>query len=158
MKMLDHQLFHFSELLQEEKGINFRNTPGAGAAGGLGFAFLLMNGTIASGAKLVAEASNLTSAIQEADWILTGEGQSDHQTLFGKLPSYIATIANQHHTPVSLIAGSLGAGYQHLYTDFTSCHSIAIGPMALHESITRSEELLYHETKNLARILHVTKC
>ena len=157
VKTLDHQLFYFSELLQEEKGINFRDTPGAGAAGGLGFAFLLMNGTIEPGAKLVAEASNLTSAIQEANWILTGEGQSDSQTLFGKLPSYIAAIANQHLTPVSLIAGSLGEGYQYLYKDFTSCHSIVIGPMALQESINRAEELLYHETRNLARILHVTK-
>ncbi|UXH43025.1 glycerate kinase [Rossellomorea vietnamensis] len=157
VKILDQQLFHFSKLLQNEKGINFRDAKGAGAAGGLGFAFLHLDGITESGAKLVAEASNLTSAIQVADWILTGEGQSDSQTLFGKLPSYIATIANQHHTPISLIAGALGKGYQHLYKDFTSCHSIAIGPMDLHESIRRAEELLYHETRNLARILHVTK-
>ncbi|PFA68094.1 glycerate kinase [Bacillus sp. AFS015802] len=157
VETLDQQLFHFSKLLQEEKGINFRDTPGAGAAGGLGFAFLHLNGTIESGAKLVAEATNLPTAIRWADWILTGEGQSDYQTLFGKLPSYIAAIAKQHHTPVSLISGSLGDGYQHLYGDFSSCHSIAIGPMALHESISRAEELLYHETRNVARILHITK-
>lgn len=157
VKALDHQLFHFSQLLQDEKGINFRDAMGAGAAGGLGFAFMHLNGTIESGAKLVAEASNLSTAIREADWILTGEGQSDHQTSFGKLPSYIATIAKQHQTPVSLIAGSLGEGYQTLYEDFTSCHSIAIGPIALAESISRAEELLYHETRNIARILHVAK-
>jgi glycerate 2-kinase len=157
VKALDQQLFHFSQLLQDEKGINFRDAKGAGAAGGLGFAFLHLNGKIESGAKLVAEASNLSTAIREADWVLTGEGQSDHQTLFGKLPSYIATIAKQHHTPVSLIAGSLGEGYQNLYGVFASCHSISIGPMALQESINRAEELLYHETRNIARILHVTK-
>lgn len=157
VKILDQQLFHFSQLLHEERGTNFRDSIGAGAAGGLGFAFLHLNGKIESGAKLVAEASNLSLAIQDADWILTGEGQSDNQTLFGKLPSYIATSAKLHHTPVSLIAGSLGEGYQHLYEDFTSCHSIAIGPMDLHESIRRVEELLYHETRNLARILNVSK-
>ncbi|MGG4165954.1 glycerate kinase [Rossellomorea vietnamensis] len=156
VKVLDQQLFHFSQLLQEERGTNFRDSIGAGAAGGLGFAFLHLNGIIESGAKLVAEASSLSFAIQDADWILTGEGQSDNQTLFGKLPTYIATIAKRHHTPVSLISGGLGEGYQHLYEDFTSCHSIAIGPMHLHESIRRAEELLYHETRNLARILHVT--
>ncbi|MEI2665859.1 glycerate kinase family protein [Rossellomorea sp. LJF3] len=156
VKILDQQLFHFSRLLQIEKGINFRDAIGAGAAGGLGFAFLHLDGIIESGAKLVAEASNLTSAIQEADWILTGEGQSDSQTLFGKLPSYIATIANQLHVPISLVSGALGEGYQHLFKDFTSCHSIAIGPMNLHDCIRRAEELLYHETRNLARILHVT--
>lgn len=157
VKVLDHQLFHFSELLQEEKGINFRDIPGAGAAGGLGFAFLHLNGTIESGAKLVAEASNLPSAIRKADWILTGEGQSDDQTLFGKLPSYVAAMANQHHTPVSLISGSLGKGYEQLYKDFTSCHSIATGPMTLQDSLNRVEELLYHETRNLARILKRTR-
>ena len=157
VKELDQQLFHYSQLLQEEKGMDFQDTNGAGAAGGLGFAFLLLNGKIESGAKLVAEATNLTAAIRQADWILTGEGQSDYQTLYGKLPSYIATIASQHHTPISLIAGSLGEGYQQLYDDFSSCHSISIGPMALEESISRAEELLYHETRNIARILHLTK-
>lgn len=157
VKELDQQLLHYSQLLKREKGIDFQDTIGAGAAGGLGFAFLHLNGKIESGAKLVAEASNLSTAIQEADWILTGEGQSDFQTLFGKLPSYIATIAKQHQTPVSLIAGSLGEGYQNLYEVFASCHSISTGPMALQESINRAEELLYHETKNFARILHLTK-
>ncbi|RBP04902.1 glycerate kinase [Rossellomorea aquimaris] len=154
---LDQQLLHYSQLFKREKGIDFQNTNGAGAAGGLGFAFLHLKGKIESGAKLVAEASNLSTAILKADWILTGEGQSDYQTLFGKLPSYIASIAKQHQTPVSLIAGSLGEGYQTLYEDFTSCHSIAIGPMALQESFSRAEELLYHETRNIARILHRTK-
>jgi glycerate 2-kinase len=157
VKELDQQLLHYSQLLKREKGIDFHDTNGAGAAGGLGFAFLHLNGKIQSGAKLVAEASNLSTAIREADWILTGEGQSDYQTLFGKLPSYVASIAKQHHKPVSLICGSLGEGYQDLYKDFTSCHSIAIGPMALQESISRAEELLYHETRNIVRILHLTK-
>ena len=157
VKELDQQLLQYSQLLQKEKGLDFQNTMGSGAAGGLGFAFLHLNGKIESGAHLVAEATNLTAAICEADWILTGEGQSDDQTLFGKLPSYIATLANQHSTPVSLIAGSLGKGYQDLYKHFTSCHSISIGPMAIEESFYRAEELLYHETRNIARILHITK-
>lgn len=157
VKELDQQLYHYSLLLQEEKGVDFQHTSGAGAAGGLGFAFLHLDGKIESGAKLVAEATKLPDAIRQADWVLTGEGQSDYQTLFGKLPSYIAAIAKQLHTPVSLIAGSLGAGYQRLYDNFSSCHSISIGPMALEESISRAEELLYHETRNIARILHLTK-
>lgn len=157
VKVLDQQLFHYSQLLQKEKGIDFRNTHGAGAAGGLGFAFLHLNGQIESGAKLIADATKLTAAIRKADWILTGEGQSDYQTLFGKLPSYIATIAKQYHTPVSLIAGSLGEGYQDLYKDFTSCHSITNRPMTLQESFSRVEELLYHETRNIARIFHLLK-
>ncbi|CAN7154411.1 glycerate kinase family protein [Rossellomorea sp. LjRoot5] len=157
VKELDQQLLHYSQLLKGVNGSDFKDTNGAGAAGGLGFSFLHLNGKIQSGAKLVAEASDLSAAIWKADWVLTGEGQSDYQTLFGKLPSYVASIAKQHHTPVSLVAGSLGEGFQHLYEDFTSCHSIAIGPMTLAESISRAEELLYHETRNIARILHVTK-
>ncbi|TMU83944.1 glycerate kinase [Bacillus sp. BHET2] len=157
VKELDQQLHTFSQLLQKEKGINFQATSGSGAAGGLGFAFLHLNGLIKSGAKVVAEATNLTAAIQKADWILTGEGQSDYQTLFGKLPFYIAELANNHRIPVSLLAGSLGEGYQELYSHFASCHSIAVGPMSLQESFERVDELLYHETRNIARILHVTK-
>ncbi|WP_064092041.1 glycerate kinase [Rossellomorea aquimaris] len=154
---LDQQLLNYSQLLHKENGIDFQDAKGAGAAGGLGFAFLHLNGKIESGAKLVAEATNLPAAIRKADWILTGEGQSDFQTLYGKLPSFIAALANQHGTPVSLIAGSLGKGYQDLYKDFTSCHSISTGPMTLEESFNRAEELLYQETRNIARILHITK-
>ncbi|MFI8687798.1 glycerate kinase [Rossellomorea sp. NPDC077527] len=157
VKELDRQLLHYSQVLTEARGIDFKDTNGAGAAGGLGFAFLHLNGKLESGAKLVAEASSLSTAVRDADWVLTGEGQSDYQTLFGKLPSYVASIANQYQTPVSLIAGSLGEGYQNLYGDFDSCHSIAIGPMSLDESISRAEELLYHETRNIARILNRTK-
>ncbi|BCB06036.1 glycerate kinase [Bacillus sp. KH172YL63] len=157
VKALDHQLLSFSQLLQQDRGVDFHGANGAGAAGGLGFAFLHLNGRIASGAKVVADAAGLQTAIEKADWILTGEGQSDHQTLFGKLPFFISTLANEHHKPVSLLAGSLGKGYEALYEHFTSCHSIASGPMSLQESFDRVEELLYHETRNIARMLKVTK-
>ncbi|MCA1065567.1 glycerate kinase [Rossellomorea sp. AcN35-11] len=153
VKELDQQLLHFSRLLEQEKGEDFQKTSGAGAAGGLGFAFLHLNGKMISGAKLVSEVTNLPRAIQKADWILTGEGQSDYSTSFGKLPFYISTMAKQYHTPVSLISGCLGDGYKELYEYFTSCHSISTGPMSLQESFSRVEELLYHQARNIARIL-----
>ncbi|OEH93108.1 glycerate kinase [Bacillus solimangrovi] len=154
---LDQQLLSFSNLVESATGKDVKDHKGAGAAGGLGFAFLHLNGIITSGAELVAKEVNLIPAIKKADWILTGEGQSDRQTLYGKLPYYIAKLAKQEHTPISLVSGSLGDGYEQLFHYFTSCHTITIGPMTLEQCFNQAEELLYHETKNLARLLSVTK-
>ncbi|MBM7571659.1 glycerate kinase [Aquibacillus albus] len=150
---LDQALKSYGEVIEQTLNKNVLNLGGAGAAGGLGFAFLLLNSKLESGAKLVAEFSNLAEAIHKADWVLTGEGQSDYQTLYGKVPSYVAKVAKQYNVNTSLVSGSLGKGFEKLYEDFISCHSITKGPMRLEECMIRAGELLYSETKNIARLL-----
>src|SRR5699024_10311707 len=82
--ILDAALKKYSDLIEHKKQISLSEQSGAGAAGGLGFAFLLLGGKIMSGAQLIAEIVDLEMMIKEADLVITGEGKSDKQTVLGK--------------------------------------------------------------------------
>jgi len=83
---------------------------GAGAAGGLGFAFLEYLGAVARpGVQIVAETVELGRKLIGADWVFTGEGSVDAQTILGKTPFGVAQIARRHHTPVIIFAGRVSA-------------------------------------------------
>ncbi|WP_456275266.1 glycerate kinase family protein [Bacillus sp. AK128] len=150
---LDAALSKFASLVEKELKSSYQNQEGAGAAGGLGFAFLTIGGEMISGAKLIGEATDLKTKISKADLVITGEGQSDEQTLLGKVPGYIGKLASEQNVNAILISGSLGKGYEPLYEYFLSCDSIATGPMSLQECMLHAEELLYKKAKNIARLL-----
>ena len=80
--------------------------PGAGAAGGMGFAFLTFcKATLASGIKIVLEETNLEKYVRDADIVITGEGRLDGQTVMGKAPIGVAEIAKRHGKPVLAFSG-----------------------------------------------------
>ncbi|WP_082232114.1 glycerate kinase [Halobacillus massiliensis] len=153
VKAYDHALGKYGRLIEEALGRELMDVPGAGAAGGLGFAFLALGAELASGAKLVAEAIDLKEAIAEADFVLTGEGQSDEQTLYGKAPGYVAELARENKTPVILMSGSISGDYEKLNELFTSCLSIVPGPCSLEECIENAEHNLYQAAQQVARLL-----
>ncbi len=83
-------------------------TEGAGAAGGLGFAFLAyLNGKLKSGINLILEQINLEENIKDADLVITGEGRLDFQSVMGKAPTGISALAKKHNVPVLAFAGSV---------------------------------------------------
>ncbi|WP_010098513.1 glycerate kinase [Ornithinibacillus scapharcae] len=129
-------------------------TAGAGAAGGLGFALLTLNAELVSGAQLVGEISKLEEAIQQADLVITGEGQSDEQTLYGKAPGYIAKLANKHRVPVILISGSLKGNLSLLLERFSGCFSIINQPLRMDECMARAEEFLFEQTRQVVSLIH----
>lgn len=80
--------------------------PGAGAAGGLGFAFLTFtNATLASGIQIILEQIEAEALIQDADLVITGEGKLDEQTAMGKAPMGIASLAKKYSKPVIAFSG-----------------------------------------------------
>ena len=82
--------------------------PGAGAAGGLGYAFMqFMDARMESGAELVLQSNGFDALLKEADLVITGEGSSDAQTLMGKLPSVVLHHAKKAGVPVVLVAGRI---------------------------------------------------
>jgi glycerate kinase len=87
-----------------------RDRPGAGAAGGLGFALLALGATRASGMELVAEAVRLGSRIAGADLVITGEGSFDAQSLHGKAPAGVAQLAQEHGVACIVLAGRAEVG------------------------------------------------
>lgn len=80
--------------------------PGAGAAGGLGFAFLAFtNATLRSGIQIVLEETGLEEAIRDAQIVVTGEGRLDAQTVMGKAPSGVARLAKKYGKKVIAFSG-----------------------------------------------------
>jgi len=101
---IDEAVARFAELCG---GRDLIETAGAGAAGGLGFALMLIGGTIVSGADYVMEVTGFHEKLTDADWVITGEGRSDEQTLHGKLPLKVAEAARDAGVKVALISGSI---------------------------------------------------
>ena len=105
---LDALAKRFAEASAKHLGRDCQNTPGAGAAGGLGYAFLqYMNADCRSGIDLLLDTIHFDDLLQNADLVITGEGSADRQTLMGKLPFGILQRAQRHHVPVVLIAGRI---------------------------------------------------
>lgn len=105
---LDANLAHFADVVLEQLGVDVKNIPGAGAAGGLGAALYgLLNATMKPGIDIVIEATQLEQAIQGADVVITGEGRIDSQTIHGKTPSGVAKVCKAANIPVIGIAGCL---------------------------------------------------
>lgn len=81
---------------------------GSGAAGGMGFAFqTFLNGKLESGVKLVLDQTGLKDKMKDADWVITGEGRLDGQTVMGKAPIGVAKLAKEQGKPVIAFGGSV---------------------------------------------------
>ena len=107
---LDNGLKHFSEVVAKSKGAieDYAQTPGAGAAGGLGFGLMaFLNARLVSGINMVLDAIGFDSIIKDADLIITGEGRIDSQTLTGKTPYGVLQRAKLQGIPVVAIGGSV---------------------------------------------------
>lgn len=107
--LLDKKMQHFAKKTGEFLGRDLSQADGAGAAGGLGFAFLsyLPNVELRSGIDLILHAINLETHIKEADVVVTGEGKLDFQTAMGKVPVGVAHLAKKYGKKVIAFAGSV---------------------------------------------------
>ena len=107
-KPLDEDMAHFAMVTSEILGNDYHDTPGAGAAGGLGFAFLSYIGaTLTPGIELILDAVRLEQELPNADIVVTGEGCLDFQTAMGKAPVGVARLAKKYHAKVIAFAGSV---------------------------------------------------
>ena len=149
----DNALNHYGNLVEAEINKSIIDVAGAGAAGGAGFALLAIGAELVSGAKLLADAMKLEEDIKQADLVITGEGQSDEQTLYGKAPGYVAHLAKQHGVPAVLLSGSLSGNLDNLNEEFSACFSIINKPLSLEQSIEQAESLLYGQTKQVIHLI-----
>ena len=107
---LDAALARFAVVLAEAFGVDVRDEPGAGAAGGLGAALLACGARRVSGAGLVRELVGLDAALDRADLAVTGEGSFDWQSLRGKLVTTVARAAADRAVPCLVLAGQVSVG------------------------------------------------
>jgi len=151
---IDGQIAHFSQLLDAQLQIEIRHLPGSGAAGGLGYALQLLGGRMQSVAQAVARHIGLASALTEVDWVLTGEGRSDSQTLSGKAPACVAELAHAAAVPVSLLSGAILADEQGLLAArFAGCFSLCNRPMSLDAAMQEAPQRLAQLAEQLARTI-----
>ncbi len=153
IKRLDSGLAHFAQIVESQLGLDIKDFPGTGAAGGLGYAVMLfLKGTLERGVDIITRVTRLAEKMEGADLVITGEGQIDFQTAFGKTPFGVAQLAKQKNIPVVAICGSLGEGYDKLYENgFDGIFSIVDKPMTLDEAIENTEELLEKLTASIIR-------
>ena len=117
---LDRGLRHFADIMQKCAGLDVADMSGAGAAGGLGAAFIaFLNAKLKRGADMVLDAVSLDEHIRNADLVITGEGKIDSQTMAGKLPATVAERTSAQNIPVIAICGSSDIdtlpGFQKIY-------------------------------------------
>lgn len=148
--LFDGRLRRLAELCETRFGRGLAAQPGAGAAGGLGFALGLLGGKYRSGAETLCELIGLDAALREADWALTGEGRSDPQTPRGKAPWVVARHARRLGVPVTLISGSVDDGLGALAAEFETCHSLLDGALSLQQAMGDADGLLAARTEMAA--------
>ena len=106
ISIMDEWLQHYAELAKAKYPQANPQAPGAGAAGGLGFAFLTFTrANLESGINIVMKETRLEEQIAAADLVITGEGRLDGQTVMGKAPIGIARIAKKYEKPVIAFSG-----------------------------------------------------
>lgn len=149
---LEDALAHVAARCEAALGRKAADLPGAGAAGGLGFALYLLGAARVSGIDFVLDAIGFDRAVQGAALVLTGEGRTDAQTAYGKAVAGVARRARAHGVPVFCISGAIGPGAELLYDHGVSAlFSSAPGPIALDEAMANAKALLAAAAENAVR-------
>ena len=134
VQMLDDRARKFAEVSSRHFGYDRSMVPGAGAAGGLGYAFLqYFNAEARPGAELLLDEIGLDDLIQDADLVITGEGHSDKQTLMGKLPQRI--LEHGANQKIWLVSGGVSDRQVMLDAGFDRVIQITPDSMPLEEAM-----------------------
>lgn len=111
VERLESNLAHWATIVQRDLGKDITARPGGGAAGGLGAGCVaFLDAALESGAAWMARQNRLEEAIIQADLVITGEGRLDEQTAFGKVPAFVARMAQTLGKPVIALGGSVAEG------------------------------------------------
>jgi glycerate kinase len=151
--VLDRALAHFAAMFEAATGRKSAAAAGAGAAGGLGYALLMMGAQLQSGAETVCDHIGLNTHLQGADWLFTGEGRSDVQTLHGKAPFIAARRARSFGVDSTLLSGAIDQqALPQLQQHFAGCFSIVLGPVTLAQAISDADRLLQASAAQIAAV------
>jgi glycerate kinase len=153
IRILEPALTKLADVISRQFHFDYRDQPGAGAAGGLGFALMSFSGaTIRPGFEVVAESIELKSKLRAVDFVITGEGSLDRQTLEGKAPAGVARLAREVGRPVFAIVGRASKD-RNVEKLFDGVYQNACVGMSQKENIARAAELLRENGRKLAKEL-----
>ncbi len=148
IEKLENATGKFADLLEKEFQQNIKNIPGGGAAGGVSAGMKAITGAeLKPGFEILSGLANLEEKIGKADLVITGEGKTDAQSKYGKLPFKIAELAKKHGKPTWLLAGSITLDKNELKTaGFMKWAAIKHKNMLLQEAQEKAFELLKENT------------
>ncbi len=151
---LENAMANYSKIIEKAFLKELSNIPGAGAAGGLGFAFSALGFNLIPGIDLVLKHSNFEDRIKDSDFIITGEGAIDEGSANGKVISGVAKISKKYNKPVIAFCGKVSDKLDNLYEiGITSIFSITDSPKTLEEALKACEKSLIKASNNLGRLL-----
>lgn len=155
---LEKGMKNYATVIKGAYNVDIGNMPKAGAAGGLGGAFILLGCKLVKGIDNVLKHTNFEDRVKDADYIFTGEGSIDSQTRYGKTISGIANVAKKYDIPVIVLAGKVGDDIESLYDiGVTSVFGIVDKPKNLQEALKDGYTSLRKTSENIARLLKI-KC
>lgn len=155
VKELDTALGHFAEVVADTFGIDNKEVPGTGAAGGMGFAFLsFLHGELTPGIQIILHEIRLEEEIKDADIVITGEGMLDFQTAMGKAPIGVAKLAKKYGKKVLAFAGGTTEeavecnrqGIDAYFSIVNKCMDLdeAMKPEVAARNLTNTTEQVFH--------------
>lgn len=154
---LDAALKQFAVIATTATGKAVAEQPGAGAAGGLGAGLLFFtNAQLKPGVEIVLETTGFAAIVKQAALVITGEGNTDFQTAYGKAPVGVAKIAKQFGVPTVCLSGGLGKDHEQvLQHGIDGVMSILPHPMSLEECVASAAALVESAAARLCRLLAV---
>lgn len=155
---LDAALGRLAEIIARDLGRDVKELPGAGAAGGLGAGLVaFLGGNLRRGIDLVMEAVKLEETLAAgADLVITGEGEINGQTVYGKVPIGVSRLAARYNIPVVALVGSIGPGANSvLEHGIRGFMSIIPRPVPLSYCLENAPALLADGAERLMRLMTV---
>ncbi|GEO62948.1 glycerate kinase [Companilactobacillus nantensis] len=161
VEFLDGALSHYADILKRDLKKDLEQVAGAGAAGGLGAGLLAFtNSQMRSGVDIVVDYTDLKAKVKDADVVVTGEGQIDFQTKFGKTPMGVAqaTKAVNPDATVIAVAGSIGEKISELYPlGIDAIFTCVPGVEELSTAIQNTDQNLQQVAENIGRLIKNTQ-
>ncbi len=150
--ILEKNLKHFAKIIKRDLKIDIENIPGSGAAGGLGAGLMaFIKAKLESGFEIVNRFTNLEEKIKDSNLVITGEGEMDFQTEFGKVPVEVAKIAKANKIPVIAIVGNLKKISDKYDKYFEKIFSITSNEISKKEAIKNAEKYLIEVSEKAAK-------
>lgn len=157
LEQLENGMKRYASILERDVAQGVSHIEGAGAAGGLGAAFYaFLKADLRPGINYMIELMELEKEIAKADFVFTGEGKIDAQTLSGKVAFGLAQLAQKYEVPLLAFVGSNEVTTEQM--DAAGIHaifSIVQGPIDLEESLQQGEPLIEMTVENVMRLLHL---
>ncbi len=157
VEILERNLTNLSQIIKKDLGKAAANEPGAGAAGGLGAGLMaFLNAELKPGIDIVIDIVGLREKIKGSELVITGEGQLDYQTAFGKTPAGVARTASELGIPVIAIGGQTGKDVSNIHScGITAYFTTITRPMSEEDIKEKAGEMLAECSEQVGRLIKV---